>query len=212
MVEVIPAIIAKDIGEISQKISLVEPYTDWVQIDVSDGIFTPNVTWNNPRELRAIQSKVSLEMHLMIKNPAEHIDSWINFGAKRIIVHVDSQSRQEEITAMAKKVKENAVSFGIALSPEVLVEGVKNLVPSADVVLLLAVSPGFSGQEFDESILKKISDLRKMFPDVIIEIDGGVNPEVAKKCIEAGANILVSASYIFNASDIEQAIEKLKST
>ena len=189
MVQIIPAIIAKDINEISQKISLVEPYIDWVQIDVSDGIFTSNITWNNPQELRAIQSKISLEMHLMIENPTEHIDGWVNSGAKRIIVHVNSKSTQEETAAMAKKAKSGGVSFGIALSPEVLVEDVKNLVPLADVVLLLAVSPGFSGQEFNESVLQKISDLRKAFPNVIIEVDGGINPTTAKKCVAAGAGV-----------------------
>ena len=218
MIEIIPAIIAKDIDEISQKISLVEPYVNWVQIDVSDGIFTPNVTWNNPQELaprlrsgqKNILSNIFLEIHLMIKNPAEHIDSWIDSGAKRVIIHVDSGSNQEEVNAMAKKAKSKDVSFGIALNPEVLVKDIKNLIPIADVVLLLAVAPGFSGQEFNESILEKISHLRKMFPDVIIEIDGGINAAVAKKCVEAGANILVAASYIFGAPDIKEAIEVLK--
>src|SRR3989338_9121633 len=98
--EIIPAIIAKNIDEISKKISQVEPYVNWVQIDVADGVFAPNVTWNNPVELRALQTKVSLEIHLMIADSARHFDSWVNSGAKRIIVHVDSASPQEEIAAM----------------------------------------------------------------------------------------------------------------
>ncbi len=208
--EIIPAIIAKDIDEISQKILLVKPYVNWVQIDVSDGIFTPNVTWNNPQELKHISSGVSLEMHLMISDPAQHIDGWINSGAKRIIVHVDAKTSYEEVEAMAKKAKNSNVAFGIALNPDVGIDDIKNVVPLADIVLLLAVSPGFSGQKFNESILEKIRDLRKMFSDVMIEIDGGVNPDIAKKCIEAGANILVSASYIFEAPDIGKAIESLK--
>jgi len=208
--EIIPAIIAKNIDEISKKISQVEPYVNWVQIDVADGVFAPNVTWNNPVELRALQTKVSLEIHLMIADSARHFDSWVNSGAKRIIVHVDSASPQEEIAAMAAKAKEQGVSLGIALSLEVSPEDVKKLVPLADVVLLLAVSPGFSGQEFNESVLEKIRYLKKEFANVKIEIDGGVNPEVAKKCVEAGADMLVSGSYIFNAANIEEAIDELK--
>jgi ribulose-phosphate 3-epimerase len=209
MIKVIPAIIAKDIDEIAKKMSLVEPYVDWVQIDVSDGIFTSNVTWNRPEELKNIVSNISLEMHLMIANSAKDINGWIASGAKRIIVHVDDKSNQEEVAAMAKKAKDGGVSFGIALSPEVLVNDIKSLVPLADVVLLLAVNPGFSGQEFNESTLEKITDLRKIFPNVIIEIDGGINPETAKKCVAAGANILVSASYIFDSPNIKEAIDSL---
>src|SRR3989344_4742161 len=98
--EIIPAIIAKNIDEISKKISQVEPYVNWVQIDVADGVFAPNVTWNNPQELQNLQSKVSFETHLMITDPARHFDGWVNSGAKRIIVHVDSATPQEEIGAM----------------------------------------------------------------------------------------------------------------
>jgi len=209
MTEIIPAIIGKDINEIAQKILLVKPYVKWVQIDVSDGIFTPNITWNNPEELNVISPGVLLEIHLMIASPAKYFNDWVASGAKRIIIHVNNQSHQEEVAAMAKKAKDKGVSFGIALTPEVLVKDIKNLVLVADVVLLLAVSPGFSGQKFDESILKKIGNLRKEFGNVIIEVDGGINPAVAKKCVAAGADILVSASYIFTSPNIKEAIENL---
>lgn len=208
--EIIPAIIGKDITEIARKIALVEPYVKWAQIDVSDGIFTPNTTWNSSEELHSIITEVSLELHLMIEDPAKHLDYWVISGAKRIIVHVNSASTHEEVAAMAKKAKSGGVAFGIALSPEVSVEDVKSLVPLADVVLLLAVSPGFSGQKFNESILRKARDLRKAFPNVIIEVDGGINPVTAKTCVEAGADILVSGSYIFESADIKEAIENLK--
>ena len=210
MIEVIPAIIGKNITEIAQKILLVAPYVRWVQIDVSDGIFTPNTTWNRPEELKKITAEVSLELHLMVANPAEHMSDWIASGAKRIIVHVDSASNYDQINTMADMAKSKGVSLGIALSLEVQPETVKNLVPLADLVLLLAVSPGFSGQQFDESILEKIRYLRRIFPDVIIEIDGGITPPVAKKCVAAGANMLVSSSYIFGAPNIKEAIEELK--
>lgn len=210
MTEIIPAIIGKDITEIAGKISQVEPFSKWAQIDVSDGIFTPNVTWNKPEELKSITFGVSLELHLMIVRPADHISAWIDSGAKRIVIHVDGRTGEEEVAAMAQQVKEKGISFGIALNPDVSVEAVEKLVPLADVVLLLAVSPGFSGQEFKDSILEKITHLRKEFPNAIIEIDGGINATTAKKCVEAGANILVSASYIFDSPNIKEAIQSLQ--
>lgn len=211
VMEIIPAIIAKNIDEISQKISQVAPYVNWVQIDVADGIFSPNITWNNPAELQNISPNTSLEVHLMITNPQNFIDEWINSGAKRIIVHMDENTLVENAEQMAKAVKGKGISFGIALNPAVAPESVKNSIPIADVVLLLAVSPGYSGQKFDESILEKIGYLKENFSNVIIEIDGGINLETAKKCINAGADMLVSGSYIFESENIPQAIENLKS-
>ncbi len=212
MVQIIPAIIAKNIEELEEKIKIIEPYTDWVQIDVSDGIFTPNINWNNPEDLKKIKSNVALEIHLMISNPEDFMDEWIDSGAKRIIVHVSNKSDFEGVKIISEKVKSRGLQFGIGLSPEVSVVDVQNIIPLADVVLLLAVDPGFSGQQFQPVVLEKIKDLRKLFPDVKIEIDGGINEETADQCIKAGADILVSASYIFDSENIEKAIATLKNT
>jgi len=209
ILEIIPAIIAKNIDEISHKLKMVEPYCDWVQIDVSDGIFTKNTTWNNPAELKNINTKASLEAHLMISDTESHIAEWIDSGVKRILVPVDSTSDFQKILQMAEAVKSKGLQFVIALNPEVLIDEVKELIPLSDIVLLLAVNPGFSGQKFLPETIKKIRDLRKEFPDVKIEVDGGINKETAKECVKAGADILVSASYIFESKDIKRAIEDL---
>lgn len=210
MMEVIPAIIAKNFEELKEKIKKVEAFVSWVQIDVSDGIFTPNVTWNNPSDLKNLKSEVQLEIHLMINNPQKFIEGWTGSGVKKIIIHVDAKSDFEEIKSISKKIKNRGVQFGIALTPEVSVTDVENIIPIADVVLLLAVNPGFGGQEFQPKTLEKIKTLRELFPHATIEVDGGINLETTKQCVEVGADILVSGSFIFNSNNIEEAIQKLK--
>ncbi len=208
--KIIPAIIPKSFDDLKEKLDKVVPYTDWVQIDISDGIFTPNTTWNNPADLEKIKTDVNLEIHLMIKNPEDYIEEWIGSGAKRIIVHVSSVDEYRKIDVIAKKIKSRGLEFGVGLSPDVSVDSVKEIITLADIVLLLAVNPGFSGQQFQPAILEKIKDLRKLFSNVKIEVDGGINKETAKQCIDAGADILVSASYIFDSDNIKEAIETLK--
>ena len=210
MTEVIPAIIAKSFDELEDKLKKVETFVDWVQIDISDGIYTPNVTWNNPTDLHNIKSSVNIEVHLMIKDPERHIAEWIDSGAKRIIVHVSSENDYQKISEIAKLVKERGLEFGIAITPEIHVESVEKIIPLVGIVLLLAVDPGFSGQKFQPIILEKIKCLRALFPIVTIEVDGGINVKTAKECIEAGANAVISASFIFDSENYEEAIATLR--
>lgn len=221
MAQVIPAILEKEFSQIQRKIALVEPYVNWVQIDVSDGNFAPNVTWNNPEDLQNLDASLFIEVHLMISNPEKYLDAWISSGAKRIIVHIGGVSEERSHTLqddlfhsvldMAKQVRDQGLEFGIALNPEVAISVIEDLIPKADLILFLAVAPGWGGQKFKEIVLEKIKSLRKSHPEVKIEVDGGITPETGKKCIEAGADILVSGSYIFNSEDIQKAIDDLKS-
>lgn len=209
MTEVIPAIITKDIQELKRKIALVEPYVKWVQIDVSDGVFAPNITWNNPLDLKSFAVSVLLEVHLMVADPDRQVDDWISSGARRIIFHID-QLEREEVAKILKKAQSKGVDMGVALKPETDLGLIKSLASEVKLVLLLAVSPGFSGQRFNETVLEKIKILNRDCPDVIIEVDGGINLETGKKCLEAGADILVSGSYIFDSGNIKESIEELK--
>jgi len=193
-----------------QKIEQVASYTDWVQIDISDGIFTENITWNNPEDLENFDSNLNLEIHLMIVSPENYIVDWIKPNVKRIIVPVNSKNDYLKITEIAKLLKENKIELGLGLNPEITIEEIKNIIPLANTVLLLAVNPGFSGQEFQESVLEKIKKLRGLFPNAKIEVDGGINPNAAKKCIEAGSDILISSNYIFSSNNIKEAIKSLK--
>lgn len=212
MPEVIPAIIAKNFEEVKEKIKLVEPYVKWVQLDIMDGKFVPNVTWNSPEDLRGEEFKVSLEVHLMIEEPEKYAEKWIDAGAKRIIFHIEATSEPQRIIHVCC---EKDVEVGVAINPETSIEVLEVLkldFNNIDIVLVLGVFPGFGGQEFKPEVLPKIRALRKMYPDLTIGVDGGMNPETARQVVQAGANIIVAGSYVFGSKNTEKAIEELKKT
>ena len=208
MIEVIPAIIARDFEELQEKVKKVEPYVEWVQLDIMDGQFVDNSTWNNPAELKNLETQVKLEVHLMIANPEEHIDEWIESGIQRIIFHFESTQQPQEVIA---KIKKAGLMVGLAINPETPIEKVNDFIDQLDLVLVMTVQPGRGGQKLLEETLDKIKQLRDKYEDVNIMVDGGINLEIAPKVIQAGANLLVSGSAIFKSDDIEKNIKELKS-
>jgi len=207
MIEIIPAIIPKFFQEIEEKIKLVEPYVDWVQLDVMDGKFVNNSTWNNPNDLKSLNTNLNLEVHLMINNPEEAIDDWIESGVKRIIIHYESTDKHKEII---EKVKRAGLEIGLAINPETSIEVIDEFYKDIDLVLIMSVNPGFGNQDFLNESVDKIRQLRERYKNVNIEVDGGVNLETAPNVIKAGANILISGSAIFKSNNIEETIKKLK--
>lgn len=222
MIEIIPTIIAKDFQELQEKIKKVEPYVDWIQLDVMDGKFVPNATWNNPEDLKKLPTKTKFEVHLMIIKPEEKIDQWKKSGVKRIIFHFESTKHSEEII---RKIKKAGLEAGIAINPQTSIEvldpflevanfglgeGQINLANLIDLVLIMTVQPGQGGQRLLEETLPKIKSLRAKYSDVKIEVDGGINLETAPKVIQAGANILAAGSAIFKSNNIRQTIEAFK--
>jgi len=207
MIEIIPAIIPKNLQEIEEKIKLVEPYVNWVQLDVMDGEFVDNKTWNNPNDLKKIKTSLKLEAHLMINNPEEMIDDWINSGLKRIIIHYEATNKHKEII---EKVKETRLEIGLAINPETSIEVIDEFIKDINLVLIMSVHPGFGGQDFLNESVDKIRQLRERYKNVNIEVDGGVNLETASNIIQAGANILISGSAIFKSNNIEQTIKQLR--
>ena len=211
MPEVIPAILEKDFEEIKRKIRIVEEYVKWVQVDVSDGDFTPNITWNNPQELKSLNTKTCLEAHLMISNPVKHLDDWLNSRVKRVILHIEAFNNKSQILTALQKIRKVKKEIGIALHPGTRVKAIKGFIDKIDLVLFLGVSPGFGGQKFQPRILKEIKSLRKLHPRVKIGVDGGINLKTGKQCVKAGADILVSGTYIFKSKNIKETIKKLSS-
>lgn len=214
MPEVIPAILASDFSEVKEKIKLVEPYVKWVQLDVADGKFVPNTTWNNPDDLKghAEEFGVSLEAHLMISEPENSIAEWINAGVNRIIFHIEAAKNPQTLISICKK---GGVEAGAALNPETNVEQLKSTGGFdygkwLDMILVMGVNPGFGGQEFKPEVIAKIHKLRGTYPGITIGVDGGMRPETAKKVVGAGANTIVAGSYIFGSDDVKKAIEELK--
>ena len=207
MIQVIPTIIAKDFQELQEKIKKVEGYVKWVQLDVMDGRFVKNSTWNEPADLKNLETNLNLEAHLMIQSPEENIDDWIASGLERIIIHFESTNQAKEII---ERIKKAGLAVGLAINPETSTEVVDDFIKQLDLVLVMTVQPGRGGQKFLEETLVKIKDLRDKYKNVNIEVDGGINLDTAKKAVEAGANILASGSAVFESKDINQTIQNLK--
>ena len=207
MVEIIPAINAESFEEVERKIKLVEPYAAWAHIDVADGTFTPNALWHHASDLRRLTTSLLLEVHLMIADIDTRYSEWMLPNVKRAIFHIEAAHDPHFVI---EKIHEAGKEAGTAIRPETDWNMLMPFCGKADLVQMLAVPPGRAGQEFRLETLEKVSHIRKAYPNCIIEVDGGINPETGEKCRDAGANILVSANYIFNLPDIKRAIEDLQ--
>lgn len=204
---VIPVINEKDFTEIQRKIKLVQPYSRWVQIDVSDGIFTARQTWDNPTDLLKINNSVKIEAHLMVNNPELILENWLkNPLVQRVLVHLEATLKMERIISLAREYDKE---LGIVINLETPIEKLEPYFNRVNFFQILAVTPGLAGQKFDSRVLEKIKSLKLSKNDVIIEVDGGITPENAKFLKDAGADILASATYIFNSANTKEAIDNL---
>jgi len=214
---VIPAINAKNFEEaMAQMEKFASIGASWVHLDIVDGKFAPNLTWNSPREAGIMNlptgqagqesGSVSWEIHLMVMNPEVVAEEWLRVGAKRLIVHLESNCDTKNLYELCKKY--DAELF-LAVGPEGKSEELALERNVADGFQVLTVSPGKAGQNFGEDSLKKIRFLRQKFSDAKIEVDGGVNPKTAKLAKDAGADLFVSASYILQADEPREAYQRL---
>ena len=205
---VIPVINESNFEEIKKKIQLVEPYCDWVQLDIADGIFTSHQTWNQPADLLSLESDINVEVHLMIAAPENFLENWLAIPLiKRAIVHFESTQKIDEIIQMGERYQKE---IGLAINPETDWQVLKPYLGKIKFVQILAVKPGAPGQKFNLAVIDKIKSLKQFQNEVIIEVDGGVTPENARLLKEAGADILNSATYLFGSQNLKKAIEKLE--
>lgn len=209
MLEIIPAINVETFEELKKRIKVVEPYTDWVHIDVADGTFTPNSIWHNALDLNSLETSLNIEVHLMISDIDTRFTDWLLPNVKRLIIHVEAGHDPLFVVQKIREAKKEAV---IAISPETSWEKTKPFWGKADGILLLSVSPGFAGQQMNENTFEKIRGLHTACPYCILEVDGGVNINNVKGLIEAGASRLVAASAIFGIPDIKKSLENLRET
>lgn len=214
MVQIVPAIIAKDYQELEDKVKSVEGLCEWVQIDVMDGKFVVPRTFNAPQQLPVLKTSLKLEVHLMIEHPWEFLNAWLAAGVKRVLVHYESVGYRLD----AERVFDEMIAgshtlgceFGIAINPETPIEVLDPYILKIDTVQVMGVKPGWAGQAMKDNTLAKIQGLREKYPGVKIEVDGGVNLETAPKILQAGADILVVGSAIWQAEDKKKIIEELK--
>lgn len=213
MVKIAPSILSADFAKLGEEILDVEKGgADYIHIDVMDGHFVPNITIG-PLIVEAIRpiTKLPLDVHLMIENPDHYVEAFAKAGSDYITVHVEAC---RHLHRTIQHIKSFGVKAGVVLNPATPVESIQHIIGDIDMVLLMSVNPGFGGQKFIPEVLPKIRKVKEMADQkgltIEIEIDGGVNPETAKLCIEAGANVLVAGSAIYNEKDRTKAISLIR--
>lgn len=208
MMEIIPTILTKDTLELQQKLESLEGIAPKVQVDMVDGIFAANKTFNL-EALKDFEHSLRLELHLMVKEPI----SWINRSrevvADRIVAQVEMMN---DINKFLEEVATSGMEVGLALDLKTPVEKISaDIYPQLDSVLLMAVPAGFSGQEFDNKVLEKIKKIREIVGDLVdIGVDGGLNEENILKCKEAGANIFYVGKTFWSAADLATRYQELR--
>lgn len=209
MIEIIPAILSKTSEDYHKKLKAIEPLADWVQIDIVDNVYARNQTID-AKTVGSIRTTLNLEIQLMVERIENWLDPFVQIRPGRIIVPIESA---HEPLLLIRHMQQHQIPFGFSLDPHTPVERLQHVIDKIDVVLLLAVNPGFSGQNFVHGVLEKIRSLRALRPDLVIEIDGGIEPLTARKCSEVGANRLIAGSFIFENDKIEGETynEKVKS-
>lgn len=214
MIKIAPSILSADFAKLGEEAAKLEAWgADWVHFDVMDGNFVPNLTFG-PGMCKAVRpyTKLPIDVHLMVLHPADWIVPFRDAGADVITFHVESEERH--LHRLLQQTHALGCKTGVVLCPATPIETCLHLLPECDLVLLMSVNPGFGGQSFIPETLVKIRALSKAIEErglsVDIEVDGGINPETARACIEAGATILVAGNAVFRAGDPKAMIEQLR--
>jgi len=213
MAKVFPSILAADAGNLASEAKRLEKLgADGIHIDIMDGHFVPNLTFG-PHVVAAINRNVDifLEVHLMIYNPFDYIERFIQAGADRVIFHFEATENVEDTLDYIHK---SNCQAGLAFSPETSMEMMPKYLHKCDLVLVMTVHPGYGGQAFIPEMLEKIDFTRdvckKMNHTCEIEVDGGVNAKTGPECVQAGASVLVAGNYLFKCPDMGKAIADLQ--
>lgn len=213
MIKIAPSILASDFGNLGRDVrSLTDWQADWVHFDVMDGHFVPNLSFGPPilASIRPL-TKLPIDVHLMVEEPARFIPWFLDAGADIITVHVEAE---KHLHRSLQQIHEAGRKAGIVLNPGTPAIAAKEVLPFCDLVLVMSVNPGFGGQKFIPESVEKIAELRQMIDArglaTEIEVDGGINPEAARLCINAGATVLVAGSAVFQAKDPAGMIRELR--
>lgn len=214
MIKVAPSILSADFVNLERDIRhLQECGADYVHIDVMDGLFVPNISIGIPvvSAIRKI-TNLPLDVHLMIDRPLRYVDQFCDAGADILTIHAEADTVENNIAAL-KRIREKGVRAAISLKPGTPAQAIDPYMDLMDMILVMTVEPGFGGQKFMEDMMPKVRALRKIIdvrcPDCELEVDGGVNAQTAKICVESGANVLVAGSALFKAPDTAAFIDTL---
>jgi ribulose-phosphate 3-epimerase len=213
MTGIAPSILAADFANLQRDIEMLNASTaEYIHVDIMDGMFVPNISFGLPVcEAVNRHAKKPLDVHLMIEQPDRYLADFRKAGASIITVHYEACTH---LHRTIQHIKELGAMPGVALNPHTPVEVLSEILGDVSLVLIMSVNPGFGGQKFIENTYRKIARLAEMRRagnhHFLIEIDGGVNVENARKLTDAGADILVAGSFVFNSTDPTQTIEDLK--
>ncbi|MGB1507937.1 MAG: ribulose-phosphate 3-epimerase [Crocinitomicaceae bacterium] len=208
-----PSVLSCDFANVQRDVEMINNSdADWFHIDIMDGVFVPNISFGFP-VMKAIKrhAKKPLDVHLMIDNPDQYIEDFASAGADILTVHFEACTH---LHRTINAIREAGMKAGVAINPHTSVTVLEEVLDSLDLVLIMSVNPGFGGQKFIESSIGKVAKLREMKtnlnPDLIIEVDGGVNLETGNRLVEAGASALVAGSFVFKSEEPINTIKALK--
>lgn len=204
-----PSILLADFAYLQEEVDSIEDYADWIQVDVMDGHFVSNLSFGAP-VVKCIKTKLPLDIQLMVDNPEDRVQEFLDLKVHNITFHAETVPNSTKRKALIERIRKGGATAGIAINPETELREIDDVIEDIDLLLIMSVHPGFGGQSFIEHVLTKVKEARKRFPKLMIQMDGGVNLDTAKKCIEAGANNLVAGTAVFKAEDRKAAIEALR--
>ncbi|GIR98876.1 MAG: ribulose-phosphate 3-epimerase [Flavobacteriaceae bacterium] len=208
-----PSMLSSDFGRLIDEIELInKSNADWFHLDVMDGVFVPNITFGSPvLDIFKNYAKKPLDIHLMIVNPENYIDKFSSYNPDIITIHMEAVN---DISAVLKKIKNLNIKAGLAINPDTPIKHLEPYINEIDMVCLMGVFPGFSGQKFINKTNSRLRDLKNLIESkkskVLIQIDGGVDLSNVKELSRLGADILVSGSCIFKSKNPSKIIDSLK--